>query len=344
MAKNAGKTTALNCLIEEAYDEGMVIGLTSSGRDGESCDLVTGSEKPKIYAFESTLVSVPVGLYDLADAGLEIIRRTAYSTPLGDILLCRVRESGYVQIAGPLQVKNHKAMCEEMLAEGVGMVLVDGAIDRRSVASPDMSDGIILATGAVLSRSIKEVVKETAYVAGLYHLPVLSDANVRRAVESEPDDRKILLIKDENRPVQPLDLQTGLGAGWYLDEAIQESVRYVYLPGALTCSVLADIHPDKYRRTQFIVKDPTKIFIDRLTWNQLAKRGFRVQTLRSIRIAAITVNPYSPLGWSLDPGRLLAEMQAAMADFTVTDVRAGSVTSRYDEEEEAEPDLGRKEL
>lgn len=321
MAKNAGKTTALNYIIEEAYDEEIVIGLTSTGRDGESSDLVTGSEKPKIYVFEGTLVSIPVKLYDLADAGLEILKRTAYTTPLGDILLCRVREGGYVQIAGPLQVKNHKALCEEMLAMGAAITLVDGAIDRKSVASPDMSDGIILAAGAVLGRSIKAVVEETAHIASLYSLPAVSDEKVRRAIEGEPDGKKILLIKDENRSVHALDLQTGLGAGRYLDEALNESVRCVYLPGALTLSVIADIQQDKYRHTRFIVKDPTKIFVDRIAWRQLVKKGLRVEVLRSIRIVSITVNPYSPLGWRLDPEELLHEMQKAVPSLAVTDVK-----------------------
>ncbi|MEG0661801.1 MAG: hypothetical protein RR472_00835, partial [Anaerovoracaceae bacterium] len=49
MAKNAGKTTALNYLIEEAMDEGMILGITSTGRDGESTDVVTGTDKPKVF-------------------------------------------------------------------------------------------------------------------------------------------------------------------------------------------------------------------------------------------------------------------------------------------------------
>ena len=49
MAKNAGKTTALNFLIEEAMDEGVRLGITSTGRDGESTDLVTETEKPRVY-------------------------------------------------------------------------------------------------------------------------------------------------------------------------------------------------------------------------------------------------------------------------------------------------------
>lgn len=49
MSKNAGKTTALNYLIEEAMDEGVILGITSTGRDGESVDLVTETEKPRIF-------------------------------------------------------------------------------------------------------------------------------------------------------------------------------------------------------------------------------------------------------------------------------------------------------
>ncbi|MEG0391915.1 MAG: hypothetical protein RR626_04060, partial [Anaerovoracaceae bacterium] len=78
MAKNAGKTTALNYLIEEAMDEGMILGITSTGRDGESTDVVTGTDKPKVFLDVGTIVSVPRQLYDLADAGLELLQMSKY--------------------------------------------------------------------------------------------------------------------------------------------------------------------------------------------------------------------------------------------------------------------------
>ena len=43
MCKNAGKTTMLNWLLEQGKLQG-VLGLTSIGRDGESTDIVTGTE------------------------------------------------------------------------------------------------------------------------------------------------------------------------------------------------------------------------------------------------------------------------------------------------------------
>lgn len=129
MAKNSGKTTALNYFIEEAMDEGLIIGVTSTGRDGETTDLVTQTEKPKVYLYTGTLVSVPTKLYEMADAGLEILEMTNYRTPLGSLLLCKVVESGNVQIAGPINTKEHKELYEKMMDLGAELILIDGAID-----------------------------------------------------------------------------------------------------------------------------------------------------------------------------------------------------------------------
>ena len=112
MAKNAGKTTALNYLLEEAIDEGLRLGVTSTGRDGEGTDVVTGTDKPRVFLDTDTIVSVPTQLYELADAGLEILKMTEYGSSLGQIMLCRVVSSGYVQVAGPVINAQHVKMCE----------------------------------------------------------------------------------------------------------------------------------------------------------------------------------------------------------------------------------------
>jgi hypothetical protein len=321
MAKNAGKTTALNYLIEEAMDDCVVLGITSTGRDGESTDLVTGTDKPRVFLETGTIVSVPVKLYDLADAGLEILRMTNYSTALGQIMLCRVAESGYVQIAGPVNTKDHKKMCQEMLAYGAEIILIDGAIDRKSIAAPDTSDAIILSTGAVLSRSIKKVVEETAHIVELYQLPELEEGDVRDKILSRNDLDRIMLIKGNK--IETLDLKTGLSAGKFLDEAIDEDTEYIYIPGALTNSVISDIHPLKMKTVEFILKDPTKIFIDSMHWQQLRKKGFTVKVMQNIEVAALTVNPHAPEGYSFEHEALLKAMRSAVDGIPVIDVKMG---------------------
>ncbi len=323
MAKNAGKTTALNYLIEEAMDEGLVLGVTSTGRDGESSDLVTGTEKPKVYLDTGTIVSVPVQLYDLAETGLEIIRKTKYGTSLGELLLCRVAESGYVQIAGPVNTADHKKLCKEMEELGAELILIDGAIDRKSIAAPGTSDAIILSTGAVLSRSMKKVVEETVHIVSLYSMPKLPEGPVREILCKELQKKERITLINSKNETQFLDLKTGLGASRFLDEAIDEDTQYVYIPGALTASVFEDIHPAKRKRIQFVLKDPTKIFIGSLAWQQLKKKGFHVRVLENIEVAAVTVNPYAPSGYSFDHNELKKAMEDALNGVPVIDVKLG---------------------
>lgn len=319
MAKNAGKTTALNYLIEEADDEGIRLGITSTGRDGETQDLVTGTEKPRVYLYEDTIVSVPTQLYDLADAGLEIVKKSEYRTSIGDLLLCKVADSGYVQIAGPVATAHTKKMCQEMFEMGCELILIDGAIDRKSIASPETSDAIILSTGAVLSRNLKKVVEDTAHIVELYSLPQLEECMARQLIIQHMDQEKIMIIKKDQ--VQILDLVTGLGSSRFIDEAIDEDTDYVYIPGAFTNSVIADINPSKLKQVNFVVKDPTKIFISQMDFRQLRKRKFKLKVMQNIEVAAVTVNPIAPSGYSFDHQVLQSAMQEALPDIPVIDVR-----------------------
>ncbi len=47
MSKNSGKTVALNHLISEAIDEDIKLGIISTGRDGETVDVVTETENQR---------------------------------------------------------------------------------------------------------------------------------------------------------------------------------------------------------------------------------------------------------------------------------------------------------
>lgn len=321
MAKNAGKTTALNYLIEEAMDEGLTLGITSTGRDGEGTDVVTGTDKPRVFLDTDTIVSVPKQLYELAEAGLEILEMTDYGTALGQIMLCRVADAGYVQVAGPVINAQHISMCEEMLTLGADLVLIDGAIDRKSIAAPDISDAIILSTGAVLSRKLSKVVEETAHTVELYSLPVLEEGMEREIIEEYADRDRVFTVR--NGEAVQLNITTGLGSGKLLDNAIDEEVTHIFVPGAFTQSVVADIDRRKLKNTTFVLKDPTKIFIDKSTWGRLRKYGLRVRVLENITVAAITVNPTSPAGYSFDHSEMTSAMQSAVPDIPVIDVMMG---------------------
>ena len=107
----------------------------------------------------------------------------------------------------------------------------------------------------------------------------------------------------------------------YIEDKIDENTEYVYIPGAFTNSVIADINPKKLKKVRFVLKNPTKIFLSAMDWGLWRKRGFRVNVLKNIEIAAITVNPWAPSGYTFDSGELVKAMQEALPDIPVIDVR-----------------------
>ena len=167
---------------------------------------------------------------------------------------------------------------------------------------------------------MSKVVEETAHIVNLYRTPELEAGTAREAIENNNFDDKIMLV-DDNGNVRKLDLATGLGAAKEINGAIDEDTRYIYIPGAFTNSVISDINLKNLKQVRFVLKDPTKIFVNAMDWGIFRKKGFRVSVLKNIEIAAITVNPWAPAGYTFDNRVLLEEMQKAIPDIPIIDVR-----------------------
>lgn len=344
LAKNAGKTTALNFLIEEAIDESIKLGITSTGRDGENTDVVTATEKPSIFVAEGTILSVSANLYEASEADLEIIKMTEYQTPFGPILICKAISDGDVQVTGPMTVSEHKSLCSDMLAYGAELILIDGAIDRKSVAAPTISDSVVISTGAVISRTLSVVVEETAHITHLYGLETLGNPSVEKLISRDLDEKEKILIVDQDLKKTELAILTSLGSGALvgetittLDERLKEEKGnpfdqkiyghyYVYVPGAFTESFLQGVGLEKLKEIHFVVQDATKIFIEAKSWQRLLKKGLNVHVIHKINVAAVTVNPFSPMGYSFNGETLMKAMKASISNVPIINVQEGGVS------------------
>ncbi len=324
MAKNSGKTVTLNKIIEEAIESSITLGLTSTGRDGESQDIVTKTEKPPIYAEEGTLIATATETLELGDAKIEILDITDYSTPLGNIAIGRVKESGYVQIAGPQTNKGIKAVSELMLNLGAQLVLIDGAINRVASASPSVSEGVVLATGAVLSRDMNKVIEETVHTVGLFRLPEVKDNKAELIIEELIEDGKAAIIDDQYN-IKYLNIKTALNSGTTIAENITDGSKYVVLPGSLVKKTIEDIisTTDKYKKVKFIVNDGTKIFIEPKQWMLYKSKGLEVEVLETVNVILVTINPYSPEGYYFEQGEFLLKMKEYLKNILVLDVMYG---------------------
>ena len=85
----------------------------------------------------------------------ERLAQTGVRTPLGEVVIARLAERGAVEVAGPSAGEDLSKVSEQMIGFGAERVLIDGSIDRRAASSPAVADGLVIATGAVLSEDIE---------------------------------------------------------------------------------------------------------------------------------------------------------------------------------------------
>ena len=285
MCKNAGKTTMLNWLL--ANTDGRTLGLTSIGRDGESTDVVTGTEKPGIFVPEGTLIATAKDMLRLGDVTKEILMTTGIPTPLGEVIIMRARSAGFVQLAGPSITTQLKEVSDAFFQLGAEQSIIDGALGRKSLGARTVTEGVVLCTGASYHMSMEKVVADTAYIYRLMNIP-----------------------KAENVPE----------AGQSLEADFKKKGEAL-IGGALTDTmVLPLLKSGVLRRGRLVVRDPSKILLSPDTLDKLEVREVKLQTVQSARTLCITVNPFSAYGWHFDKDAFMAAMREAV-DAPVINVR-----------------------
>jgi hypothetical protein len=329
MAKNAGKTVTLNRLIAEAGQNRRILGLTSIGRDGESKDIVTGTEKPGIEAVEGTLLATTDLCLKRSSARVEVIETTSENTPVGRVVIVRVRQGGNVELAGPDTNSGIRFVCERMIEHGAARVLVDGAVNRKSSASPAVTDASILSSGAVLHRDMQRVVSETAHQAKLMSLPAfelpsghLDNSEGTGGIDTLLPMDCSVAVMDESGTINPLDLTTALNSGAEIGRVLKEGDRAVLIRGSLTSRTIKDLMAvtQMYQNVPLIVEDATRIFIDERDWLISRKMGLMVRVMRRTNLLFITINPWSPRGWRFDAREFQSAVQKAVGPVQVLNV------------------------
>lgn len=223
LSKNAGKTTVFNRLLDLLEDMPLAPGLTSIGRDGEATDVVTGTAKPGIWVRSGSLVATAADLLRLGDVTPEILHATGIHTPLGEVVVFRALTDGSVQLAGPSMSEQLVLLTETLQALGAGIVLIDGAVSRRSLAAPSVSEATILCVGASYSPDMDVVLDAAAHATQLLMLPQSDGANPRRhviegaatdaVVERLPiEDGDEIAVQDSSRVLVTLRLYERLEA------------------------------------------------------------------------------------------------------------------------------------
>jgi hypothetical protein len=322
MSKNVGKTTVLNHITNKARGT-VSLGLTSIGRDGEDTDRVTSTEKPRIYIEKGTLIATAKQLLLGSDITKEILKTTGMHTPMGEVVLARALSDGYVELGGPSINSHMLKVCKELKELGSELVIIDGALGRKTSASPSVTEAAILSTGASLSGNLEKVINLTQHTVRLLSLEGEKDKDAVSLSNQIFEASRVGII-DKYNDIRVLTSSTSLEASKEIVENLKDTSRYIVIKGIVSNKLLDDImkSTDKFKGVSILVEDGTKIFVEKETLYKFEKQGGKIKVLNPINLICVTANPKSPHGYEFDKKDFLRGLRNAI-NLPVIDVVGG---------------------
>lgn len=315
-SKNSGKTTAMNHVLGGLQGAVDRVGIMSIGIDGEEADFWLGVPKPRVAVREGFLVATADKAIKGGTAQVRTIARTGAVTPLGELVLVRVEKPGLLLLAGVRHKADVRLLVELMFKHQAQKVVIDGSYQRIMAADPEVSNGVILATGAILGRTVKEVAKRTRATLDRILLPLATEAEERMLLEDAMRYRRPAVREKGGRIVVLPDPGAATDEG-DLREAMGKGDAWVAIPGVVSERVLRTVAGHRHGRVRVVVQDPTRLFVSTPLLNKFRERGGEIVAGRAIRLLAIAVNPVSVLGYTLPEEPLLAAVRGVAPEVPV---------------------------
>ena len=163
MAKNVGKTVCLRALLQHyrRQDRASQLAVTSIGVDGESTDALFKNAKPELDFYPGMIVQTSEQHYLRRRLSAEILDISRETTACGRLVTAKVLTPGKLMLSGYAYTQGLKRYISLAHQEGAATAIIDGALSRMSLASPFVSEAMVLCTGAALSKNMNELVSKT---------------------------------------------------------------------------------------------------------------------------------------------------------------------------------------
>lgn len=294
LEKNTGKTVCLNYILNRLNQIGTHVGVTSIGVDGEQVDAVFATAKPEITLFRGTHFITSEKHYLIRQAVSKLVAVDSQRTSLGPLVTAEVLIQGKVLLSGAATTAVLKRQIQAFDRLGVDLSIVDGALSRLSLASPTVTEAMILATGAAVSANVKQLISKTKH---LYQFIMLDEVEEPLRSTLGNIESGIWAVDSEG---QIHDL--GITSVFLIDRSEKDILRYghtLFAAGAISDRLLK-ILAAKGKNITLIARDFTKIFVTPEVYTEYTRRGNRLMVLQRSKLIAITLNPTSPQGFLLD--------------------------------------------
>ena len=296
-AKNTGKTSTVILLMERAYDEGISIGLTGIGYDGEEIDNITLLPKPRYTVRYGTLIATSEMCLSIGSAVIEILAKTGCRTPLGEVTIGRVKKAGTIVVAGPNKGEDLNLVIKKLKNLGAELLLVDGSINR--IAPMIAVDALILAAGAAQEVQIDRLAQEVKCISEVFNLSVINHKSAIYTKNSK------ITVSRKGGGEKRFSFNSLLVPS-VIDEIIKEiddETALILIPGVVEAHTFLEFVRrlgEKVRGKTILFSDPTKLLISgnfdivAKSLIEIRNLGGKVGYLRRLPLIAITINPFYP--------------------------------------------------
>ena len=308
LEKNTGKTVCLNYLLGRLHQLGISTAVTSIGVDGEQVDSVYATAKPEITLYEGMQFITSHKHYLQRRLVSRILAVDERRTALGQLVTAQVLCPGRILLSGAATTGVLRQQISQFSSNGVQLSIVDGALSRLSLASPTVTEAMILATGAAVSPNLQQLISRTRFVFRLINLPEVSDT--LRVKLSSIDDG--LWIVDSDSKIHPLGIQSVFLLGPESKELFSQG-NTLFVSGAVSNRLLKFLSSQpNIRDIVLIVRDFTKLFITPDAYADFTRRGGTIQVLQRSRLIAVCLNPTSPQGYTLNSDQACLQLSEVL--------------------------------
>lgn len=309
LAKNAGKTVAFNQIIKEAQIDGLRLGLLSYGRDGEEIDVITLKKKPRILIPPGTVFATAKGALDKSTVKADLQARTDLDTLLGKVNIYRSgSKEGFIELVGINTARKFKKI-QSLFPDELDLIVIDGALDRKSSAMPELTEGVVMSTGAVIGNTEELVINRSILEYDKLTLPGLEYSFLKDAAHRAYQKDVGAVVKKDGHIIF-LHSKTTFDTIDEIRHINPSSIEALVIKGALIDSFTEKLfYSIKLRDCKVIVRDGTRIFLNKRNLNLMNYYRLELKALKKINLLAVTVNPVSPEGIELDSYKIISGLQ-----------------------------------
>lgn len=280
ISKNSGKTSVLNAILRAFPQYRWAV--MSTGIDGEETDALYRTPKPPVSLQKGSLFVCDEESLKSGGSGISLLRRI---TMVGRILYIALAQRDIrVRITGAANVSSQRELIRALQEEGADKVLVDGALDRKSIALDQSIDALILCIGASFGSvdTIKGELRRLLIMRDIARLD--ASAYLRKRFASSEE---LLILKAGKW--RKTGLMSILGQEDALHELWDSNVDSIFVPTAITDAVFESFEPKFRHLNRLIIRHPLSL---QLSLGNLYKLSnfTHIESLIPFRLKAFALN------------------------------------------------------